>query len=359
MQLNQITFTRFLAALSVVFFHYGSTVFPANIPFYGQAFQAGPIAVNYFYLLSGFIMAIAYFSVDQSKALNKKRYWIARFARIYPVYLLALVLVAAGKFQAPGFSTDLVLNLTLLQAWIPGYSLSLNSPGWSLSVEAFFYATFPFILILIQRVGLKQVTLLALLLWLATQVIHTFWLNSSAYEAKNLLHDAIYYHPLMHFNAFLLGVVVGAYFKQNHQHIKDQFSRFSLPVLLLCSIVIFLLLAQPQPAKIPYLNIDIALTNGLIGPIFLLFIIALAINRGIVSKVFNLPILALLGEASYSLYILQRPIYGIYDRTIAKYLAMPETLHFYLYLTLLITISIASYKLFETPMRAFIRKAIK
>ncbi|CAA6821077.1 MAG: Unknown protein [uncultured Thiotrichaceae bacterium] len=359
MHLNQITFTRFLAALTVVFFHYGSEVFPANIPFFGQAFQAGPIAVNYFYLLSGFIMAIAYFSADQSKTLNKKRYWIARFARIYPVYLLALLLVAAGKFKDPGFTTDLLLNLSLLQAWIPGYPLSLNSPGWSLSVEAFFYAAFPFILIFIQRIGLKKVTLLALLLWFTTQLIHTYWLNSTAYQAKNLVHDAIYYHPLMHINAFILGVVVGAYFKQNSQKIETTFGQYSNVILFVSSAILILLLAQPQPAKIAILNLDIALTNGLIGPLFLLFIVALAINKGVIAKTLNLPILILLGEASYSLYILQRPVYGIYDRTIGKYLAIPEAAHFYLYLVVLIAISIASYKLFETPLREYIKKIAK
>lgn len=359
MHLNQITFTRFLAALTVVFFHFGSSVFPANIPFFGQALQAGPIAVNYFYLLSGFIMSIAYFSVDQSKILNKRKYWIARFARIYPVYLMALLLVAAGKFKEPDFTTELLLNLSLLQAWIPGYALSLNSPGWSLSVEAFFYAAFPFILILIQRIGLKKVTLLALLLWLATQLIHTYWLNSSAYQAKNLVHDAIYYHPLMHINAFVLGAVVGAYFKKNSHNIENTYRTYSNIILLLSAVIIFLLLAQPQPAKIAFLNLDIALTNGLIGPLFLLFIVALAINRGMIAKVLSFPIFILLGEASYSLYILQRPVYGIYDRTIGKYLVMPESAHFYLYLVVLIAISIASYKLFETPLREYIKKVVK
>lgn len=359
MHLDQITFTRFLAALTVVFFHFGNQVFPANTPFFGQALQAGPIAVNYFYVLSGFIMAIAYFSADQSHTLNKRKYWIARFARIYPVYLVALLLVAVGKFKEPGFTTELFLNVSLLQAWIPGYPLSLNSPGWSLSVEAFFYAAFPFILLLIQHLGLKKVSLLALLIWLTTQFIHIYWLNNNAYQAKNLIHDAIYYHPLMHINAFILGVVVGAYFKQNSHKIENTYSQYSNIILLVCAVIIVVLLAQPQPARIVALDLDVALTNGLIAPLFLLFIVALAINKGLISRLLSLPIFILLGEASYSMYILQRPIYGIYDRTLGKYLTAPETVHFYLYLIVLIIISIASFKLFETPLRELIKKLAK
>jgi len=63
LQINQITFTRFIAALSVVFFHYGSHTLPSSLPWLKESITAGPIAVNYFYVLSGFIMAIAYYQI--------------------------------------------------------------------------------------------------------------------------------------------------------------------------------------------------------------------------------------------------------------------------------------------------------
>ncbi len=119
MQLDQITFTRFIAALTVVFFHYGQSVFPANIPFLFENLTAGPIAVGYFYVLSGFIMAIAYYQTDESQRgnFNKTKYWVARFARIYPVYLLALLIIAAAKYKTLGEDWEtLPLHLLLLQS---------------------------------------------------------------------------------------------------------------------------------------------------------------------------------------------------------------------------------------------------
>jgi len=124
MQLDQITFTRFIAALTVVFFHYGQTIFPANVPFLFENVTAGPIAVGYFYVLSGFIMAIAYYQVDKNQRVqfNKTKYWVARFARIYPVYLLALLIITAAKIRSLGPEWEtLPLHLFLLQSWIPGY----------------------------------------------------------------------------------------------------------------------------------------------------------------------------------------------------------------------------------------------
>ena len=356
MQLQQITFTRFIAAFTVVFFHYGQQTFPANVPILGQALQAGPIAVNYFYLLSGFIMAIAYFATEPDKpTLNKKKYWIARFARIYPVYLIALLLIAATKVSESGFFNELLLSLGLLQSWIPAYPLTLNAPGWSLSVEAFFYLTFPFLLLLIDRSGLKLVAIVAVILWVATQVLHIGLLNSDGYQEKNLLHDFIYYNPLMHINAFLMGIVTGAWLKKNLDNPPDVFTQWNLPVLLVSTLALTLLIGQAQPLEFSQ-NFQVALTNGILAPLFLIFIVSLALNKGWIAKVFSIPLLVLLGEASYSMYILQRPVSGIYDRTFGKLGMLPDQAHFYLYMLVLIIVSILSYKLFETPVRLWIRK---
>ncbi len=354
MLLNQITFTRFIAALTVVFFHYGNQAFPLTVPYLREVISAGPIAVNYFYLLSGFIMAIAYYQPHNQTAFSSKQYWLARFARIYPVYLVALLLIAVGKLKQPDISTALFLNLSLLQSWIPDYALSLNSPGWSLSVEAFFYLCFPLLLLFIYRYRLKNVIILGALLWLGTQILHTALLNSDAYHAKNTLHSFIYYHPLMHLNAFISGVIVGVLFKDRQQWLNNNMSRYSTAGIILTATTVALLIAFRAPIS-QILGIKIAFTNGLLAPLFLLFIVFLSLNKGRMTHWLSHKWLILLGEASFSLYILQRPVHGIYEKTLQKYLQLPDATHFYLYLLLLILISIASYKLFETPARHLIR----
>jgi peptidoglycan/LPS O-acetylase OafA/YrhL len=216
MKLDQLTFTRYLAALSVVFFHYGNTVFPASIAWLNPIVAMGSIAVSYFYALSGFIMAIAYYESDQAHYhLHARRYWLARLARLYPVYLVALVLMITAKWQTTG--SDLLtvfLSLSMLQAWIPGYPLTLNAPGWSISVEMFFYLCLPLLLPLAYRFSLTKLTIAAFLLWLITQITHTALLNSANYKLFNSLHDFIYYNPIMHLNTFALGLVAGIYLKQ-------------------------------------------------------------------------------------------------------------------------------------------------
>ena len=356
MRLDHLTFTRFLAALTVVIFHYGSHLAPFNIQPFDQIFQAGPIAVSYFYALSGFIMAIAYYRPQQPKNFNRWKYWLARFARIYPVYLLALLLVFFANYtKTDNAIGQLLLNLSMLQAWVPSYPLSLNSPGWSLSVEAFFYLCFPIFLWMIYRGGLKLLMLLSILLWLATQLLHTYWLNSPEYIPLNAIHDFIYYNPLMHLNTFLAGLMVGILFQEKLIHRPP--SRYNNFWLLFTMVLISVLLMSRPSFKV-WFGVDIDYTNGLIAPLFLLFIVLLARSQGIIVSLLAMPSLVLLGEASYSLYILQRPVYGIYHNYIAKHLSVSELWHFYFYLLLLISISIASYKLFETPLRQWINTRV-
>ncbi len=353
MQLDQITFTRFVAALTVVFFHYGNQVFPLNIPLLDDVLKAGPIAVNYFYLLSGFIMAIAYYRPRDKQAFNAKSYWWARFARIYPVYLLALLLIAVTKLKDPNIGTALALNTSLLQSWVPNYALSLNSPGWSLSVEAFFYLCFPFLLALVYRTGIKKITIIGLLLWFSTQVIHTILLNSDGYQAKNALHSFIYYNPLMHINAFILGIIVGVIFKDKPKILSQLQNHSTLGIIITTLLIAVIIAFEDHIAHI--LGFSIALTNGQIAPLFLLFIVFLSLDKSLITQLFSHRWLVLLGEASFSLYILQRPVHGIYERILQNRIDLSETGHFYLYLVILILVSIASYKLFETPMRKILR----
>ena len=361
MSLDQITFTRFVAALTVVFFHYGQEIFPANIPFLFENVTAGPIAVGYFYVLSGFIMAIAYYKPETDHtaipAINKRKYWIARFARIYPVYILALLIIVAAKFRtlADNFAV-LPLHLAMLQAWIPGYPITLNTPGWSLSVEAFFYLCFPFLLNYVHDKGTKKLIIACAIIWLITQIILMMAINSAVYQPKNHLHDFVYYNPLMHINSFIAGMLTGVFFKRSNRFVSKD--KPSTPLWLLFSFFMILFLIWGRPHFETFTGFKIAYTNGLLAPAFLLFIVLLGREQGIISSLLKHKGLILLGEASYSLYILQKPIHGLYDKIITPRIPLSATLHFYIFLIVLIALSILSFKYFETPLRRYIRQRL-
>ena len=134
--LRRLTPLRFVAAILVVLYHRGETVPPFDLPWIHAVIAQSNVAVSFFFCLSGFIMATVY-----RDGVDARAYWIARFARIYPVYALALAacLVTGPDITAGQYGLDSVL----LQAWVPGWAMTVNPPGWSLSVEVLFYALFP------------------------------------------------------------------------------------------------------------------------------------------------------------------------------------------------------------------------
>ncbi|MCP4503608.1 MAG: acyltransferase [Deltaproteobacteria bacterium] len=106
--LKMLTGIRFLAALHVVIYHLWryDAWHPPGIVL--DAVAAGPVAVTLFFVLSGFILTYTYASTDGESASllsSSTAFWRVRFARIYPVYALGLlislpiVLVLAKRAQ--------------------------------------------------------------------------------------------------------------------------------------------------------------------------------------------------------------------------------------------------------------------
>jgi peptidoglycan/LPS O-acetylase OafA/YrhL len=87
MRIEQLTFTRFIAAVSIVIFHFGSGRFPLNILYPQFIFKQANVSVSYFFILSGFVMIVAY---HKNSNIDFIAYMKNRFARIYPVYFIAI-----------------------------------------------------------------------------------------------------------------------------------------------------------------------------------------------------------------------------------------------------------------------------
>jgi peptidoglycan/LPS O-acetylase OafA/YrhL len=177
-QIGALTSFRGIAALIVVVHHFAYYTLPQTGKFlssYSHFFKNGYLCVDFFFILSGFIMAHVYAN-DFYGQVDKSDYWKylrARFARIYPLHLFTLLvlislelikLLAGGENSFTGkFNlTALAANIFLLQAfdlscpplfWCGTY---WNEPAWSISVEFIIYAFFPFILYYILRLKPKS-----------------------------------------------------------------------------------------------------------------------------------------------------------------------------------------------------------
>ncbi|MCO6146585.1 acyltransferase [Flavobacterium sp. NRK1] len=348
MRLEQLTFTRFIAAIAIVVFHFGSGAYPFNNEKIGFIIHQANVGVSYFYILSGFIMVVAYSSLEKINTLSFLR---NRFARIYPLLFLSVVILFLQTyFFDPNFSfgiiKDAIINLSLLQAWIPSKALIFNGPAWSLSVEVFFYLIFPFLFNkFFFRRKLWVVTIVVIVFWIISQMTLYYLSNSSfnkGYPSPS--HAFIFFFPVMHLSAFLMGNLGGVFFIKK---LAGKSGRYDIAVVL--SIIFFILFLKHHPFGLNY-------HNGLLAVIFVPFIIFMCINRGIVTRVLNTRFFIVLGEISFGIYILQLPVFRL-TTSIVRQLNIthdPQNL-FYISFAVLIILSTLSYYYFETPVRNIIK----
>lgn len=349
-RLESLTFLRFIAAAVVVIYHFGrDTQLFKSLP---AALTSGPIMVTFFFVLSGFVISVSHYN----RAVCPSDFYRNRFSRIAPIYFIALIWACA--YQPSGLTTSLVLSATFLQSWIPPYPLSLNSPGWSISVEAFFYAISPALLLLINKDKKRSwISWLAsaLLIWILTQSILSALLAPEFYKGfKTFSHDLINYFPASHLCSFLLGFSGGVAYSQNHLESKK--TQAYSAVFFLITLAIIGIAIQNQQSIERILGSRIAFGSSFFALLFLPAIYFCAVGDVFLRKILATPFLVLLGEASYSLYILQKPTYIAFTKATSNILTQNSDIKFLAYFITLTTISIICYLTIEKPLTNLLKR---
>ena len=345
MRIEQLTFPRFLAAISIVIFHYGKEVFPFNTDWTSFLFSQANVGVSFFFILSGFVMVIAYWKKEK---ILPGRYFLKRFARVYPVCLLAAILLLAltvAEYFLFAENSDLnfvdfFLSISLLQAWIPSKALSFNTPAWSITVECFFYLLFPLLFNrFYKKFDFKKLITPILLIWLFSQFLLHYLIGSSFYSGHpSMSHSLIFYFPLMHLNEFLLGNLAALFFIDV---LKDKAIKTDIYILLI-------LILGALALKF---NTQFSFHNGLLAVLFVPLILFISSNKGYFSKITNRSFFVFLGEISYGVYILQLPVFmGVKGVFVVLGIDNPMLL-FYAGILILLIVSFLSYKYVETPLR--------
>lgn len=336
MRIDQLTFTRFLAAVSIVIFHYGGGSIFTEHSQLAFIFENANISVSYFFILSGFVMIIAY---GNKPFVPFIAYFKNRFARIYPLYFLAIILVIFVQLNIKFDFSGFFLNIFMIQAWIPGKALSFNFPAWSLSVEVLFYAIFPFVFNEVyKKMSLKRISMGIVLFWIFTQIVtnvlfHYFGESDSVY-AK----DFLCYNPLLHLHQFLMGNLAGLIFIK---YLNEKKRNYDLLILVF---VVLIILALKFP-----LGLELHSASALL---FVPLILLLSLNTGVITRLFQKKLFVFLGEISFGVYILQYPVcFFISNYRIKKYLHIDDlTISLLIRIGILILVSSITYIYIEKPI---------
>ncbi|GAA0497887.1 acyltransferase [Streptomyces sp. NPDC046215] len=210
-RLDSLTGLRWYAALLVFCYHFfyeerGSGT-SGHLGKLRQVFYDGPSAVSFFFILSGFVLAWSARPHDTVTG-----FWRRRFARIYPSHLATFVLAVVTMVWM-GKALDLKIalgNLSLLQSWVPNRTdwwFGYNGVSWSLSCEALFYLSFPFLIRLIRRLPARGLwaTVIVGNLCVALLPLYTAPIgHATGWDAKYVL----YILPPVRLIEFVIGIAL-------------------------------------------------------------------------------------------------------------------------------------------------------
>ena len=359
-RLYSLDAARGIAALAVVVWHWqhmyliggGKLTDPSIQPFYGLLlpfYEAGWLAVEFFFTLSGFVFFWLYGQSLSQKSLSLGRFWLARFSRLYPLHLLTLLVIAALQvtLMANGHDSfvyggttwpNFVLNLLFLQYFIPGWTF--NGPEWSVGVEIVLYVLF----CLYCRL-LKPHWVIPLLVsvavgywvmqtqWALGRGIIGFFAGGVVYELWRRLRDRPTMAPLITpLFALTVALWIYAVVEAKYHPLSQWLDSFGV---------------------IGWWWVEMIFRLGLVP----LTVLALALQEAQGARYWQR--LAPLGDLTYALYLWHFPLQLVIATAVIlgglPLAPFQGPLGFLAYMTVLIALSAASYRFIERPAQTWLR----
>ena len=390
---------RGVAALMVLWYHvFEGFAFAKGSVI--ETFNHGHLGVDFFFLLSGFVISYAYDdrwfndkslkSNDKSSTNKKLTIWSffkRRLIRLHPMLVMGafiglICFLLQGGVKWDGSSTPIhwtliafVLTLFFIPAY-PGASYDirgnaemfpLNGPSWSLFFEYIgniLYALF------IRKLSNKMLTVLVG----ATGILWIWFVafDISGYDMIGIgwtLDVVNFFGGLLRMMfPFTLGMLMARLFSQRTTDNRQQ-SFFTNNIFWIATIVLFALFSVPYISGEDVTNRVPALANISLNGIYELFCIMVvfplivwiaALSDSAQSK-FTLRISKFLGDLSYPLYIVHYPVMYLFYAWLIKnqYFTLGETWQMViLVLTVCIVLAYACLKLYDEPIRKKLSKLI-
>jgi peptidoglycan/LPS O-acetylase OafA/YrhL len=346
---------RTLLAVNIMFFHFTPPLPSVLRPIVDNAFTF----VGFFFLISGFILAYNY---ADRPTLSRRRFYIARFSRVYPVYFLVLALSIPflrqewGAHSPRDFFLGLVLTPFALQGWSPILATFWNTVGWTLPAELMLYVAFPYILRFIRSHAHRletpgRIIAAILLLWVVGILPHICYtiFNPDHLTAPATRYTYAYWLRALKYTppAYLCTFTAGILLARLHNVLKlTTVHRGLLAFAGLFALGLYLALAAPL---VPYVLVH----GSLLLPLFSMILLGLA-GPNLIASAFAWRPIVLLGETTFALYLLHFNAF-----TLIHLYNLPERLHvtrfdpwisyaFIMFLAVIVTFR------YERPARNFV-----
>lgn len=306
--LTTLTPLRGIAALLVVIFHSNLMAVAFLPPGYTSFVSNGWLWVDFFFILSGFIIFYVY-GKDFQEGIQRKYYWKyigARFARVYPLHFFTLIWcsvctiivisLASGldPFIAGIFNLKAIpASLVMLQSIHLFNMTPLNTPSWSLSTEWWVYMLFPFLVPFFLRLSSfgRSITFLLIV---ATYVFIRYYINPMGFNGEGAgptINVTFDFGLLRCLAGFLLGMLLYVLYE----------TRFGFNVFKHDATFLIVSLAV-------ILGLHFGVDEFIILFLFPIVILCASFNESAVKKFLDLRPLQRLGDWSFSIYMVHVPL---------------------------------------------------
>jgi peptidoglycan/LPS O-acetylase OafA/YrhL len=304
-RLHALTSLRFFAALAVFLHHMLPT--GGHASGIGRLVWEGSAGVTFFFILSGFVLAYGYAQRLAARPPGGIRaFYVARFARIYPLVLLTFAIAAIPTFweritAGPAAVMPMIFQITLTQAWTPIVDpishnlipITFNAPAWSLSAEAYFYLMFPIFAAALWRIRRPQMLV-------ATAALLMLWPVALA-AAYNTSPAADYWYlyvlPPNRLADFLIGICLGlALLRTDVAEHRRSVRWAAVEAATLAALLGAVVLSNQLSIRYRY--------DAYYLPFMALVIAVFALERGHISQALRHRRLLYLGEISFAFYMI-------------------------------------------------------
>lgn len=264
---TEIDLLRFLAAFSVMFFHYtfwgykvGGDISSVWFPQLAGVFKYGYLGVELFFMISGFVILMS--AIDRSA----KNFLISRIVRLYPAFWVCctitfIVMIATGINHDKATFIRYLANLSMLNTFL-GIG-NIDAVYWTLQIEMEFYFLIIVLLIFKQIHNLKTYLGLWLIIVIALSSYGSpangffEFLQYSPYFISGSVFYLIFregnsfYKMVLIFGCFMMSVLEVLHSKLiNYTNLDITFSIMTLPVLVALFYAVFFLISFNKTRRI-------------------------------------------------------------------------------------------------------------
>ncbi|WP_454055870.1 acyltransferase family protein [Cupriavidus sp. Marseille-Q8015] len=316
--LPALTSLRFFAAAMIVtthtadFFHIGIEITKRLIMAQG---------VSFFFVLSGFVLFYAHREMQDSARLTFTQFMRARFARVWPAHAVTMLAYCYIFLYVLGLEDPLTYGRTfttglLLQAWVPysTYYFGFNGVAWSLSVEMFLYAMFPFLISRWSHTWHWKCMLAVVLLFVSVTVPGSVALDDwKPGHTGPTIASYTYIFPPAHLLEFVFGMSAASLYVRFTGRLESM-NIVAINVIEIVAMAgaIWGLFEMPRISGLlessGYVDSGFRswLTISGASPFVAVMLFAMSSGRGVLGRALALRPMVLLGEISFSLYLVHQ-----------------------------------------------------